>query len=605
MAFPPQFLDELRARQPISSIAGRRVKLIRRGREYVALCPFHSEKTPSFTISDDKGFYHCFGCGAHGDVISFVAALEGLDFREAVARLAGEAGLALPRERPEDREQADRMERLYRALELACAWFEQQLAAPVGRPARDYLAARGVDEATIGRFRLGYAPDGRGRLSQALTAQGVEKAQLTEVGLVKAPEGGGETRDYFFNRVIFPITDRRGRVIAFGGRSLGEAGPKYLNSPETPLFRKGRVLYAWAMGREAARETGELIVAEGYTDVIALNRVGLAQAVAPLGTALTEEQIVELWRLADEPVLCFDGDAAGERAALRAAERALPLLSPGKSLGFVTLPPGEDPDSLIRAQGVGRMREVLASARPLVDVIWLAETRGRGLDTPERRAELERALSRRARAIADGDVQRQYLSEFRDRTWKLFRGSGRRPGKPDKRPGKARPAGGSQTAAGLGPRGDVGAVALQEERAMLALLLNHPGLIERHAEALSRVTLDSPPLDRILREILNLAARTRELDTAGLRRHLSEHGHQEPVETVLSARVYQLASFAAPDSAPETAESVLGEFLAAHERRRMAADRDAAERDLAHDMTEAKSERLRAIVREQVTNGMG
>lgn len=316
MAFPPQFLDELRARLPVSEVVGRKVRLVRKGREHSGLCPFHNEKTPSFTVNDEKAFYHCFGCGQHGDVITFVMETEGLSFPEAVERLASQAGLQVPQSSPEERERAKVRNTLYDVVEQVCAWYEDNLRQTGGREALDYLRGRGFTEETIRTFRLGYSPDGRGRLLQAMEAKGIRKDQLVEAGLIKLPEGGGDPRDYFFNRVMFPISDGRGRVIAFGGRILGDGQPKYLNSPETPLFHKGRNLYNFAMAREASRDLGTVIVAEGYTDVIALAQAGLPNAVAPLGTAVTEEQIGLLWRVADEPVLCFDGDTAGERAAI-------------------------------------------------------------------------------------------------------------------------------------------------------------------------------------------------------------------------------------------------------------------------------------------------
>ncbi len=328
MAFPPRFLDELRQRVSLAEIVGRRVKLVRRGREYIGLCPFHKEKTPSFSVVEDKGFYHCFGCGAHGDVIGFVMQTENLSFPEAVEQLARQAGLDVPQESREERERAARQATLQGAVDAACVYFEQMLYGPDGRAARAYLERRGLDEATIRRFRLGYAPDGRDHLKRALAKEFPEPL-LIEAGLLRKPEGGGETYDYFRDRVIFPIGDRRGRIIAFGGRVMGDGQPKYLNSPDTPLFQKGRVLYGWALARAAAAKEPSAIVVEGYMDVIALHRAGFATAVAPLGTALTEAQIEELWRLAPEPILCFDGDAAGQRAASRALARALPILKPG------------------------------------------------------------------------------------------------------------------------------------------------------------------------------------------------------------------------------------------------------------------------------------
>src|SRR5713226_6051393 len=308
MAFPPRFLDELRQRCSLADVVGRRVRLTKRGREYVGLCPFHNEKTPSFNVVEDKGFFHCFGCGAHGDVIGFLMQNGGLGFREAVEQLAGEAGLEVPQSTPQERERAQRQIDLQDAMEAACVFFVEQLEAPAGRAGLAYLEQRGLDAATIRRFRLGFAPDSRDALKRALAGK-IPEALLVEGGLLRRPEDGGATYDYFRNRVIFPI----------GDRVIGEGQPKYLNSPETPLFQKGRVLYGWAAARASATKEPSAIVTEGYMDVIALHRAGFATAVAPLGTALTEAQLDELWKLAPEPILCFDGDAAGERAALRPA----------------------------------------------------------------------------------------------------------------------------------------------------------------------------------------------------------------------------------------------------------------------------------------------
>ena len=599
MALPAPFLDELRARVSVSDVAGRRVRLIKRGREYTALCPFHNEKTPSFTVSDDKGFYHCFGCGAHGDVISFVMGSEGLSFPEAVEKLAGEAGLTVPQASPEERETARRRADLHEVTEAAASWFEAQLAAPVGRAARTYLERRGVAEETCARFRLGYAPEGRGVLRRALAERGIDDDKLAEAGLIKREAGSqGEPRDHFFNRLIFPITDARGRVIAFGGRALGEGGPKYLNSPDTPLFHKGRVLYGLATAREAARRHGALIVVEGYMDVLALAGAGLDHTVAPLGTALTEDQIVLLWRLADEPVLCFDGDAAGARAAARAAERALPLVRPGKSLGIVALPPGEDPDSLIAAAGVEAFARHIARPRPLVDVIWTNETHGRPADTPERRADLDRRLHAHVRAIADRAVQFQYQSEFRAR---LRAASAPR----DRRPA-ARVSFGPAPAAppGLSGRGDTHALIEQQERILLALLVNHPWLIEEEAEALAELTLASRPLSEMLLRILDTTDFSQGLDSPGLQSHLKDHGFAALLQRVQDARLVRQAPCTSRDASPESVRLALAEFLAWHRRRQVALDRLAAERDLADDMTDANSEKLLNIGRLRANGGI-
>src|SRR5579864_8811551 len=424
MAFPPGFLDELRSRVSLADLVGKRVRLTRKGREFGGLCPFHNEKTPSFYVVEDKGFFHCFGCGAHGDAIGFLMRSDNLDFIEAVERLAGEAGVAVPQQTPQDRERAQRQKTQLEALAAAAAFYEQQLWASGGARAREYLSRRGLDEETIRRFRLGWAGDDRQALRRALAGEFPEKL-LDEAGLLRTPEDGGNPYDYFRGRVMFPIGDRAGRVIAFGARTLGDHQPKYLNSPDTPLFEKGRVLYAWAQARAnmARREESEqpVIVVEGYMDAIALHHAGFGGAVAPLGTALTEAQLAELWRLAPEPVLCFDGDAAGQRAALRALNRALPLLQPGRSLRFATLPPGEDPDSLIAGGGAPAMDEVLIAARPFSEVLWQSELAARPIDTPERRAEFERRLMTQASLIADRTVQTEYRRFLRDRFFALQR----------------------------------------------------------------------------------------------------------------------------------------------------------------------------------------
>ncbi|HEX6093972.1 MAG TPA: DNA primase, partial [Dongiaceae bacterium] len=483
MAIPPEFVEELRNRLSISSVVGRRVRLQKRGREHTGLCPFHNEKTPSFTVNEDKAFYHCFGCGAHGDVVGFVMRSEGLPFPEAVERLAREAGMEVPVSSPEERRKAEKQATLHGALEAAAKWFETMLRGNVGRPGMEYFKRRGLRDETIDRFRLGFAPDDRNALLEALKKQGMSDDLLIEAGLAKLPDDGRNAFGYFRGRVMFPITDRRGRVIAFGGRILDQGEPKYLNSPETPLFHKGRVLYGLAQAQAAAREKSEVIVCEGYMDVIALAEAGIGGAVAPLGTALTEDQILELWRLAPEPILCFDGDAAGQRAAARAIERALPLLSPGKSLRFAILPPGDDPDSLIRRGGEAAMAEALAQARPLVDVIWDQELAARPADTPERRAGLRQRLEERIRRIADRAVQDGYRQEVGVRFAKAFaparpagpgRYPGQRPGRGPfgtrRQPGLPDGAAAGGAAARLGTQG----VERHAEEQLLALVVNHP-----------------------------------------------------------------------------------------------------------------------------------
>ncbi len=365
MALSPAFLEELRARTPLAAVVGRRVKLARSGRQLKGCCPFHNEKTPSFYVYEDG--YHCFGCGAHGDAIAFVMQTQGAGFMEAVEQLAAEAGLEVPKPSPEAAEAERRQHDLVAVLQAAQASYQRRLLLPEGRHALAYLRGRGLTDETIHRFGLGWSGEGRGALTADLARDGITQDQLVEAGLMRRDDETGRTYDLVFNRVMFPIGDRRGRVISFGGRILGDGQPKYVNGPETALFSKRRNLYALDLAREAVRGGAALVVVEGYMDVIALHQAGFGGAVAPLGTALTEEQMEALWRLSPSPVLCFDGDAAGARAAARAAELVLPILAPDRTLQLATLPAGEDPDTLVRRQGAAGFQAVLNAARPLAD----------------------------------------------------------------------------------------------------------------------------------------------------------------------------------------------------------------------------------------------
>ena len=507
MAFPPGFLDELRARLSLSDIVGRKVSLKRRsGAEYAGLCPFHNEKSPSFTVNDKKGFYHCFGCGEHGDAVGFVMKTEGLSFPESVEKLAREVNLPVPRATPAERERVERASTLQQVVELAAQWFQKQLRLPVGRDGLDYLRGRGLSDATIDDFRLGFAPDSRDGLIAALKREAVPIEKIVEAGLAIQPEDHREPYDRFRGRVMFVINDRRGRAIAFGGRVMGVGEPKYLNSPETPLFHKGANLYCLDRARQAATKDQPVIVAEGYMDVIALHGAGFTGAVAPLGTALTEGQLAELWKLADEPYLCFDGDNAGRRAASRAAERALPLLRPGKSLRFLALPAGEDPDSLIRTRGPEAVRRVLDLARPLSDVVWELEVEGKPADTPERRASLQRSVEQRVAEIADPIVREYYRTEMRNRLNRMRRPEAPAwqpggPRKPFRRPGDPEPA---PFAAGSAARraGD-GLDGSRQERVLLGALIERPALLHILAEDLASLPIGHPELARLRSGLLD------------------------------------------------------------------------------------------------------
>ena len=508
MAFPPGFLDELRARLSLSDVVGRKVSLKRRsGAEYAGLCPFHNEKSPSFTVNDKKGFYHCFGCGEHGDAVGFVMKTEGLSFPESVEKLAREVNLPVPRATPAERERADRAATLQQVVELAALWFQKQLRLPAGRQGLDYLRGRGLSDAVIDDFRLGFAPDSRDGVIAALKRENVPIEKIVEAGLAIQPEDGREPYDRFRGRVMFVINDRRGRAIAFGGRVMGAGEPKYLNSPETPLFHKGANLYCLDRARQAATKDQPVIVAEGYMDVIALHGAGFTGAVAPLGTALTEGQLGELWKLADEPYLCFDGDNAGRRAASRAAERALPLLRPGKSLRFLTLPAGEDPDSLIRTRGTDAVRRVLDLARPLSDMIWELEIEGKPADTPERRASLQRSVEQRVAEIADPMVREYYRTDMRNRLNRMRRpeapawqpgGGGR---KPFRRPGDPEPA--PFAAGSAARRSGEGLDGSRQERVLLGALIERPALLHILAEELASLPIGHPELVRLRSGLLD------------------------------------------------------------------------------------------------------
>jgi DNA primase len=603
MAFPPGFLDELRARVSLADLAGRHVRLIRRGREYSGLCPFHNEKTPSFYVVEDKGFFHCFGCGAHGDAIGFVMRAGNLDFIEAVERMAGEAGLAVPQQTPQERERAQRQKTLLDALAAAADFYEAQLRGPTGSRAREYLTRRGLDAETIRRFRLGWAPDDRQSLRRALAGD-VPEMLLRDAGLLRVPEDGGNPYDYFRTRVMFPIGDRTGRVIAFGGRSLGDEPPKYLNSPDTPLFEKGRVLYGWAASRASlarapdSAPAASAIVVEGYMDVNALHRAGFGGAVAPLGTALTETQLHELWRLAPEPVLCFDGDGAGQRAALRALARALPLLQPGRSLRFAALPPGEDPDSLIRGGGPEAFAGVLAAARPLSEVLWDTELRMHPIDTPERRADLERRVMAQALLIADRTVQNEYRRFLRERLFGLGRPA--RAARPGRR--RAIPPAGHPGIDFLPDFAPPPVPGRRNREVVLGIFIAHPALIDGWIEELAAIDFPEPELDSVRNAILHIAHTIPGLDAQTLKQHLALCGHTETLRGVSTAIAGHAGFAVCGGDDPEVIRQGLKETLQLlHTQGR--SDIKAATHAFAADPTAENARRLTALMERELRDG--
>src|SRR5277367_3635618 len=429
MRFTPQFLDELRARLPVSEVVGKRVKLKKAGREWKGLSPFQQEKSPSFTVNDQKGFYHDFSSGKHGDIISFLMETEGVGFTEAVERLAAMAGVALPAASPDAARHEARRKTLHDVMELAAKFFADTLSSRNGAKARGYLGDRAISPAVQLQFRMGYAPAERFALKEFLGAQGIPVEDMVEAGLLVSGDDIPVPYDRFRDRVMFPIADLRGRVIAFGGRALEkDVAAKYMNSPETPLFHKGDNLYNLGPARLATHNGGALIVVEGYVDVIAMVTSGFAGTVAPLGTALTENQLALLWKMSDEPILCFDGDRAGQKAAWRAADLALPHLKPGKSLRFARLPEGQDPDDLARSGGRAAIEEVISAARGLADVIWSREIEGGTYATPERRAALEAKIGELTNGIRDEVVRRYYRQDLQQRLQLTFAPQGGRGG---------------------------------------------------------------------------------------------------------------------------------------------------------------------------------
>jgi len=597
MAFPPAFLEELRARLTLSSLVGRRTRLVKAGREYKACCPFHNEKTPSFYVNDDKQFFHCFGCGAHGDVIGFTMRADHLSFPEAIEKLAGEAGLDVPRMGPAEREKAERAKTLGDAVEAACVWYQEKLRAPEGRAALAYLHDRGLTDETIERFRLGYAPEGWRNLAAALKLRGYDEAMLLEAGLIAKPEDRPEPFDFFRNRVMFPITDRRGRVIAFGGRVMDDSKPKYLNSRDTPLFHKRGNLYALDKARLGVGERkAKALVAEGYMDVIALHQAGFVGAVAPLGTALTEEQMEALWRIHPEPVVCLDGDAAGQRAALKAAETALPLLKPGRALRFAVLPAEDDPDSLIKRDGAAAFERLLERTKGIDDVVWESELAKGPVDTPDRRATLDAALRARLARIADKTVQKAYENEW---VWNRLR----RLGRPEPvrqsftayagglqqgargKPGKGRKGPAGPRDFGLRTTGNPEILVRRAQNVLVTANIFHPDLLWEHAEAFAEIGFSDPVAARVRAAILDYAhecvAAQSPLDSEGLIAHLSGMGLASEVVLLTKPSSYEHGAFAGPSASQDEARAGFRSVLSLLSQSRVEAELHPAVREYA------------------------
>ncbi|MEO9189273.1 MAG: DNA primase [Acetobacteraceae bacterium] len=586
MALPARFLDELRARTPLAPLIGRRTRLERAGRQWKACCPFHGEKTPSLHIWDDH--YHCFGCGAHGDAITFVMQADGASFMEAVERLAGEAGLEVPKPSPQAAEAERRRHDLTGVLDLAAASFQRRLYLPEGRRALEYLLGRGLAEATIRDFGLGWSGPGRGALAADLAREGVEAALMEESGLTRADPDAGRARELFFDRVMFPIRDRAGKLISFGGRTLGDGQPKYVNGPETALFSKRRGLYA--LDRARAARGAEIVVVEGYMDVIALHQARFTGAVAPLGTALTEEQMAELWRLSPAPILCFDGDAAGRRAGTRAAEGVLSHLGPDRSLRFVFLPEGEDPDTLVRRRGAADLSLRLDTPRLLADVLYDHLRDSTGDSTPEQRAALLRRIDETTRLIPD----RALSSEFRNALRKRFFPPRPAPGRAEPRRKGARDPSRRSVAILVRPAISDALTGAERGRILTAVLLIHPFLLRDVEHAFADVAL-SEPCARLRKAVLAWADHADALDSQALITHLTVSGLAAEAGQALATAPVPLPGFAHADAMPGDAEAGWWHIFGLMHLGRLREELAAAERAARASLDDATQRRLIAL----------
>ncbi|HEY1311652.1 MAG TPA: DNA primase [Pseudolabrys sp.] len=627
MRFTPQFLDELRARLPVSEVVGRRVKLRKQGREFVGLSPFNKEKSPSFTVNDQKGFFHDFSSGKHGDIFGFVMETEGVAFPEAVERLAQMAGVALPKVSHEDEQRDARRKTLHDIMELAAKFFEATLASRAGAKARGYLADRGLDPATQLKFRLGYATNERFALKEHLGSHGIPVEDMVEAGLLIAGDDIPVPYDRFRDRVIFPIGDLRGRTIAFGGRALEkDAQAKYLNSPETPLFHKGATLYNIAAARQAAHDGAQIVVVEGYVDVIAMVTAGFPATVAPLGTALTEDQLALLWKMADEPMLCFDGDKAGLRAAYRAVELAMPRLKPGKSLKFALLPEGQDPDDLARSAGREAVAEVIAAARPLAVMLWARETEGHSFDSPERRAALEARINEVTAGIADDSVRKYYRQDFNARLAQFLapaqsqgfapRGNfqrGQNQNWRDRPRGEWRPRNGAPQRPATGGRNTPYVVVSQQlasspvhrghrtavpkrEALILQAALNYPWLLHDHMEELASLEFTHADAERLKGALIDIAAHSAAPDAAAIKAELERRNLGETMERIAGAITTQSVWGARPDAAPEDVLVTWQQLVALHRQwHSLTKELKDAEQALGQDSSEGNYLRLRDV----------
>ncbi|SDM47372.1 DNA primase [Methylobacterium phyllostachyos] len=573
MRYPPHILEEIRARLPASSVVGRRVQLKKAGREWRGLSPFNAEKTPSFYVNDQKQFYHCFSSSKHGDIFTFLMETEGLSFPEAVERLASEAGVSLPAPTEDNRASEQKRAGAIEVMEMAARWFEERLLSNQGSEARAYLERRALTRQTQQAFRLGYAPNDRYALRDHLAGQGVDKDLMIEMGLLAAGEGVSVPYDYFRDRVMFPITDTRGRVVAFGGRALSkDVRAKYLNSPETPLFHKGRTLYNLHGARKAAHDRGSIIAVEGYVDVIAMTLAGHPETVAPLGTALTEDQLGLLWRHADEPILCFDGDKAGQRAAFRALDIALPLLEPGRSLRIALLPGGQDPDDLLRSGGPGAIDQVLEAALPLSELLWRRAIEAGPVDTPERRAGLTQTLRTTVATIRDETVRRYYRDDIEERLRSLSPRAGR-PAGPVAARGRSRfvrpgePVSpritGGPSASVTASVGFTGAAPVREA-VIVGTLLVQPEMLAEFAEEIAELDFEDPDAKALLSILLACAAEDERTDPEVLHNRITRAGLKPAAERILALARSRDRNTVAPHADPAQRADALRQAMILH-----------------------------------------
>ncbi|MFT4090454.1 MAG: DNA primase [Asticcacaulis sp.] len=559
MRFDDHFLEELKSRLRPSEVIGRTVKLRRQGREWAGLSPFSKEKTPSFYVNDDKGFYHDFSSGKHGDIISFLQETERLSFTEAVEKLALEAGMALPVQTPQAAQAEMKRQSLTDWMELAAKWFSARLydKSPGAMAAREYLHRRGLSDEDVAHFGLGYAPKERTGLKDALVQKGAKVSELVECGLLIQVENNAPY-DRFRDRLMFPIEDARSKVVSFGGRALNpDEKAKYLNGPETPLFHKGALLYGLPKALKILGENrgGDLVVVEGYMDVLACQRAQIS-AVAPLGTALTEEQIDVLWRRHPEPTLCFDGDGAGQRAANRALDRALPKLKPGKSFKVCLIAGGQDPDDILREKGALALREAVSQTQPFVEVLFKREQELEPLDTPERKAGLKKRLRALSAQIEDKDLSEAYRQDLLERFDHLFvpvaKNTNYAP-RPAFQPNGPRKGGRfAEPPSYVTPEGGRAAkalsVALDPISAAVAQgLLDHPEWLMDHIEALDTYGLGDTALEGLAKAVVGASFIHDPLDRQTLNRHLKNQGYDALLSGIQTAALRSASPFLAQD----------------------------------------------------------